>query len=240
MFKEPVNLVVKSCRAGLQEQKQQLSGSLVSAVLDSATSSSPRIYPFNPENSIENFETSNNPDNINSSRNQIIKENNNTPNGSKLNGLRKSYRKEQSPKKHSLSLLNSNRLDIGVVPPLTPSAPPYPFALHYVPAPQIPVEGNLGTYKDSGSTTTSPRSADNQRRPSEVRNTQIRPDSKAGIGRRLFNGFYDDFLDGLPFRRQSTTAYCETPARRYSLMGRAGTARNSEFKRNPIAQSRQR
>ena len=69
----------------------------------------------------------------------------------------------------------------------------------------------------------------------------ILPESGFGgsIGRRL-NGFYDEFLEGLPFRRQPASTYCEPPTRRFSLMGRAGTARNSEFKRNPVAQHRQR
>lgn len=248
MFKEPV-LVVKSRRGSLQQQQQQqqLSGSLVSAVLDSASSASPRIYPLDPACSIELVETNNN--NINSLQhlqsNHHLNHHNTTLLDSSSNGPRNNTKYRKGKDTHS----NTNRIhlhrpslinELSLVPA---TAPPYPHVL------QAPA-GTLGiNHRDSGVTSATTSTASTSTSPSPTvphhtseqaaKEAQIVPESN-GIGQRLFNGFYDDFLDGLPFRRQPANTYCDPPARRFSLMGRAGTARNSEFKRNPIAQHRQR
>lgn len=252
MLKEPVNHVVNSCCPSLNDQQLQLNGSPVGGVLDSAASVSPRIYPFNPECLTEPIELRNRTSNIFSLQNHnpnhsLNKKNNITHtklngglNKTTTNGQRKNYSKEPLIKKKHLSILNSRQLDIDVVPPQSPTAPLNPYAVPSPPPPPT-TKGSLEIHKVNG--------FNNQHNPGLVqicedkhtRESQIVPESTVtGIGRRLLNGFYDDFLDGLPFRRNPGNAYIDPPARRYSLMGRASYSRNSEFKRNSIVQSRQR
>lgn len=213
MFKEPV-LVVKSRRGSLQQQ-EQLSGSLVSAVFDSTSSTSPRIYPLDPGYSVELVDNSNslqhplqnhNKTHYNNHKNQNSYQNN-------ING----HPPQRSKKPNELCLVPA-------------TAPPYP---HHSPLGTLDSGVTSATSSTGTSLSPTPYSSE------KAKEAHIVPESN-GIGRRLLNGFYDEFLDGLPFRRQPASTYCDPPARRYSLMGRAGTARNSEFKRNPIAQHRQR
>lgn len=245
MFKEPV-LVVKSRRGSSQQQQQQLSGSLVSAVLDSASSASPRIYPLDPEGSIELVDTHNSLQHLhnNSYHNNtngaypsvpsIISPSNSNrlPSNGTTKGHPKSHNHHNQRRRRS-----SKRNELCLSPA---TAPPYPHVHHQ----QHHHNLGSGTFRESvasgtTSTTTNSPSPTTDSGCVAEQEAQILPESQ-GIGRRLLNGFYDEFLDGLPFRRQPASNYCDPPARRYSLMGRAGTARNSEFKRNPIAQHRQR
>lgn len=206
----------------LQQHQHQQSGSLVSAVLDSASSASPRIFPLDPgSSSVELPEHNRNTDN------SVLNNRHSATSGSPRNTHNQQQR--HNHKNGSAAAAKRNELSKRIIP----TAPPYPPLVHYA-----PVTAPLGK-RASGNHVAVPTSASSAEKE---RQAQIVPESN-GIGRRLLNGFYDEFLDldGLPFRRQSATTYCDPPAaRRYSLMGRAGTARNSEFKRNPITQHRQR
>lgn len=197
-----------------QQQQQPHSGSLVSAVLDSASSASPRIFPLDPgASSVELFERSRN------TNNNLLNNRHSATSAAAQHGHKNgsAIRAAHADKRNELSKR------------IIPTAPPYPPLVHGAPL------ATLGS-RTRGSSISAAATV-----PSEKeREAQIVPEPN-GIGRRLLNGFYDEFLDGLPFRRQSASTYCDPPpARRYSLMGRAGTARNSEFKRNPITQHRQR
>lgn len=248
MFKEPVP-VVKSRRASLQQQ--QLSGSLVSAVLDSASSVSPRIYPLDHQCSIELVDTNNSlqhndlhPSYQKNNTNGYPSNISTSSSPSNNHNLSHSTSKPQQNTHSHSNRINHPSTDKRIELCLDPAtAPPYPH-VHRAPASLA-----LGI-RDSDTTSTTTNSPSppasggcgggvGGSATEKAKEAQIVPESN-GIGRRLLNGFYDDFLDGLPFRRQPANTYCDPPARRYSLMGRAGTARNSEFKRNPIAQHRQR
>lgn len=243
MFKEPVQVVksrgsLKSLSLSpLPQQLQQhhQSGSLVSAVLDSASSASPRIYPLDPGNSIELLDNNNNNNNFNNHHNNQNTAPSFNPGNNRHNKTNNTRVDQLSPDSSNAS--KRNELSKRVIP----TAPPYPPLVQYAPAP-LGIRGSAisrpipPTPINTATSTTTKTSSISEKE----KEAQIVPESN-GFGKRLLNGYYDEFFDGLPFRRQSANNYCDPPpARRYSLMGRAGTARNSEFKRNPIAQHRQR
>lgn len=219
MFCEPIQ-VVKSRRGSSQPQHQKLSDSLVSA-----PSASPHIFPLDPGCSIELADSHNS-----SSRriqNQLPRHQTHSASSSyststtSVQSHTNHQNKPGSHHDHHHRQRSRPRNELCLVP-----------ATH---AAALGIDSGV-TSGASNSTSPSPTVYSGS-----AKEALILPESGFGgsIGRRL-NGFYDEFLEGLPFRRQPASTYCEPPTRRFSLMGRAGTARNSEFKRNPVAQHRQR
>lgn len=248
MFKEPV-LVVKSRRGSLKSL-QQPSGSLVSAVLDSASSASPRIYPLDPGCcSIELLDLT-----CSSQQQHHNANNHSSCYTSSQNSTLHPISNNISQPGRNTSIFNvTSRTDDTTNPPANttrnglsrcvPTAPPHPSGSvddeHEFPSATTTSSQHPLVRHTAAASLGLPRRA-SESASCVAKEARIVPEQTRGIGRRLLNGFYDEFLDGLPFRRRPASTCCDPPARRYSLMGRAGTARNSEFKRNPIAQHRQR